>query len=258
MDPAEWAAFRERIATVARMGAEEYGLTVGIHAHAAGFMDFEPELERLLDEVDEDILKICLRHRPPFLCRLRSGRVHAAPYRADFLHALQGHRPRREGSRHREPHRLLRGLRSGHLLQPRRGRRRFSGRPPGPCSTAASRAGAPSSRTATPRSTSTRWTDARANRAYLRVHRLHLRSAEMDQLNWGMIGGGEGSQIGPAHRTRRRARRRFRLRGGRARPPAGRWARAMGAGSASTRTAPMATGARCWRASGTGPTGSIS
>ena len=35
------------------------GLTVGIHAHAAGFMDFEPELERLLDEVPEDILQIC-------------------------------------------------------------------------------------------------------------------------------------------------------------------------------------------------------
>ncbi|MEM9011173.1 MAG: TIM barrel protein [Pseudomonadota bacterium] len=59
MDEAEWAAFRDRIATVARMGMEEYGLTVGIHAHAAGFMDFEPELERLLDEVDADILKIC-------------------------------------------------------------------------------------------------------------------------------------------------------------------------------------------------------
>ena len=49
----------DRIATVARIGAEEYGLTVGIHAHAAGFMDFEPELNRLLDEIDENILKIC-------------------------------------------------------------------------------------------------------------------------------------------------------------------------------------------------------
>ena len=58
MDKAEWAAFRDRLATVARMGAEEYGLTVGIHAHAAGFVDFEPELERLLEEVDEAILKI--------------------------------------------------------------------------------------------------------------------------------------------------------------------------------------------------------
>lgn len=59
MDAAEWAAYRDRIAEAARIGSEEYGLTVGMHAHAAGFMDFEPELERLLDEVDESILKIC-------------------------------------------------------------------------------------------------------------------------------------------------------------------------------------------------------
>jgi inosose dehydratase len=59
MDAAEWAAFRDRIVTVARIGSEVYGLTVSIHAHAAGFIDFEPELERLLDEVDPDILKIC-------------------------------------------------------------------------------------------------------------------------------------------------------------------------------------------------------
>lgn len=59
MDQAEWTAYRERIAEAARIGSQEYGLTVGIHAHAAGFMDFEPELERLLDEVDDGILKIC-------------------------------------------------------------------------------------------------------------------------------------------------------------------------------------------------------
>ncbi|MEO0863741.1 MAG: TIM barrel protein [Pseudomonadota bacterium] len=59
MDSAEWTAYRDRIATIAKMGTEDYGLTVGIHAHAAGFMDFEPELERLLDEVDENTLKIC-------------------------------------------------------------------------------------------------------------------------------------------------------------------------------------------------------
>ncbi|WP_371156170.1 TIM barrel protein [Jannaschia sp. 2305UL9-9] len=58
MDTAEWAAFRDRIAHVARMGTDA-GLTVGMHAHAAGFIDFEPELERLLDEVPEEILKIC-------------------------------------------------------------------------------------------------------------------------------------------------------------------------------------------------------
>ncbi|MCB1332710.1 MAG: TIM barrel protein [Roseivivax sp.] len=59
LDAGDWAAFRDRLAEAARIGAGDYGLTVGIHAHAAGFMDFEPELERLLDEVDESILKIC-------------------------------------------------------------------------------------------------------------------------------------------------------------------------------------------------------
>ncbi|MEO1549482.1 MAG: TIM barrel protein, partial [Pseudomonadota bacterium] len=59
MDRAEWTAFRDRIAQVAQMGAQDHGLTVGIHAHAAGFMDFEPELERLLDEVEPSLLKIC-------------------------------------------------------------------------------------------------------------------------------------------------------------------------------------------------------
>ncbi len=58
MEPGEWVAFRDRIADAARIGVD-HGLTVGIHAHAAGFMDFEPELERLLGEVDEALLKIC-------------------------------------------------------------------------------------------------------------------------------------------------------------------------------------------------------
>jgi len=58
MDKAEWIAYRDRIVESAKIGAD-HGLTVGMHAHAAGFMDFEPELERLLDETDENLLKIC-------------------------------------------------------------------------------------------------------------------------------------------------------------------------------------------------------
>lgn len=59
MDGAEWTAFRNRIVTIAKMGAEVYGLDVSIHAHAGGFIEFEPELERLLDEVAPELLKIC-------------------------------------------------------------------------------------------------------------------------------------------------------------------------------------------------------
>ena len=58
MDATEWAGFADRFRKVCQLGAD-HGLTVGIHAHAAGFVDFEPELERLLGDIDESLLKIC-------------------------------------------------------------------------------------------------------------------------------------------------------------------------------------------------------
>lgn len=58
MGAEEWKGFVDRFRRVAQLGVD-HGLTVGIHAHAAGFIDFEPELERLLSEVDESLLKIC-------------------------------------------------------------------------------------------------------------------------------------------------------------------------------------------------------
>ncbi len=60
MAPAEWADYVDRIRTICRLGAEEYGLTVEIHPHAGGFIDFEPEVERLLQEIDAKLLKICV------------------------------------------------------------------------------------------------------------------------------------------------------------------------------------------------------
>jgi inosose dehydratase len=60
MDKAEWTAFAGRIRDIARMGHEEHGLTVSVHPHAAGFIDFERETERLLEDIDPAILKICL------------------------------------------------------------------------------------------------------------------------------------------------------------------------------------------------------
>jgi inosose dehydratase len=60
MDRAEWREFVTRFKTVCQMGTEEYGLDVSIHPHAGGFVDFEPEIERLLSEIDANLLKICL------------------------------------------------------------------------------------------------------------------------------------------------------------------------------------------------------
>ena len=108
-----------------------YGLTVSIHAHAGGFIDFEPELERLLDEIDPALLKICFdtgHHSYAGFDPVAFMRRHMRPHQ---LRAFQGHRPGRETRCRRQPHRFLQGLRSGHLLQPRPGRCRFSGRPAG-------------------------------------------------------------------------------------------------------------------------------
>jgi inosose dehydratase len=60
MSAAEWADFRNKIRDISKMAAEEFGLIPSIHPHAGGFMDFENEVERLLEEVDASLLKICL------------------------------------------------------------------------------------------------------------------------------------------------------------------------------------------------------
>lgn len=77
----------------------------------------------------------------------------------------------------------------------------------------------------------------------------------MARLGWGMIGGGEGSQIGPAHRMAAGLDGLFDLRAAALdhRAEAG---AASPAGWAWQRTAPMATGARCSRASAGARTGS--
>lgn len=60
MSADEWKGFVDRIRAIATMGSDEYGLTVELHPHAGGFMDFEPEIERILGEIDADLLKLCI------------------------------------------------------------------------------------------------------------------------------------------------------------------------------------------------------
>lgn len=60
MTAAEWSSFVGRIRDVVNMGAEVYGLTVSIHPHAAGFIDFELEVERILGDIEPKLLNLCL------------------------------------------------------------------------------------------------------------------------------------------------------------------------------------------------------
>lgn len=59
MDVVEWVVYCDCIVEVVWIGVEDYGFMVGIYVYVVGFMDFELELECLLDEVDEWFLKIC-------------------------------------------------------------------------------------------------------------------------------------------------------------------------------------------------------
>jgi inosose dehydratase len=60
MDRDEWRAFAGRVREMARLASDGFGLTASIHPHAAGFVDFEPEIEQLLAEIDPGLLSICI------------------------------------------------------------------------------------------------------------------------------------------------------------------------------------------------------
>lgn len=60
LEGAAFSAFVERLRVAAKIGHEEYGLTVSLHAHAGGYIEFEDELDAVLDAIDEDLLKVCL------------------------------------------------------------------------------------------------------------------------------------------------------------------------------------------------------
>ena len=60
MEGEELNAFLGRVGTAAKICVEEYGLTPSLHAHAAGFIEFEDELEQALDAIDERLMKVCL------------------------------------------------------------------------------------------------------------------------------------------------------------------------------------------------------
>ena len=60
LEGAAFSAFIERLRVAAKIGHEEYGLTVSLHAHAGGYIEIEDELDAVLDAIDEDLLKVCL------------------------------------------------------------------------------------------------------------------------------------------------------------------------------------------------------
>ena len=60
LDTAQLDALHERLRIAARIGRDEHGLEAALHAHAGGYIEFEDELDRVMGEIDEDLLGVCL------------------------------------------------------------------------------------------------------------------------------------------------------------------------------------------------------
>jgi len=60
LDAFDWKNMMERVETIAKIGTQEYGLNVALHGHAAGFIEYKDEIERVLEDIDESILSLCI------------------------------------------------------------------------------------------------------------------------------------------------------------------------------------------------------
>ena len=56
----ELAGLHRRIREIATIAREGYGLAVSMHAHAAGFVEFEDEIDRLMDALPPELLGLCV------------------------------------------------------------------------------------------------------------------------------------------------------------------------------------------------------
>ncbi|MBV8342319.1 MAG: TIM barrel protein [Gammaproteobacteria bacterium] len=94
---ADRAGLHSRLRTVAKIGSEEFGLGVTMHAHAAGFVEFEDELEDILDSIAPELLGVCLDtghsiyagFDPVAFYRRHSGRVSYLHFKDVDEHVLR-------------------------------------------------------------------------------------------------------------------------------------------------------------------------
>lgn len=60
LDRAAWNAMMENIRDIAKLAHDEYGVRTTIHPHAGGYIEFEDELELLVDGLDPALAGLCL------------------------------------------------------------------------------------------------------------------------------------------------------------------------------------------------------
>ena len=56
----DWAGMMGRLREVCEIATGEYGMTVSLHAHAAGYIEFEDEIDRTMDAIPASLLGLCI------------------------------------------------------------------------------------------------------------------------------------------------------------------------------------------------------
>jgi inosose dehydratase len=60
LSPPEWRAMMERIREIAHLAREEYGVDATLHAHAGCYIEFEDEIDRVMADLPEEQLGLCV------------------------------------------------------------------------------------------------------------------------------------------------------------------------------------------------------
>jgi inosose dehydratase len=60
LDPDDWRAMMARIAELARIARDDYGIASTLHAHAGCHIEYEDELERAMADLSEELVGLCI------------------------------------------------------------------------------------------------------------------------------------------------------------------------------------------------------
>jgi inosose dehydratase len=60
LDPEAWVGMVANVRAIGELGRDRYGVRAVIHPHAGGYIEFEDELDRVAEDVPEEVAGLCL------------------------------------------------------------------------------------------------------------------------------------------------------------------------------------------------------
>lgn len=60
LTPGDWSGMAATIATIGRVARDEFGVRAVVHPHAGGYIEFADEIDRIADDVPEEVAGFCI------------------------------------------------------------------------------------------------------------------------------------------------------------------------------------------------------